>query len=86
MTKTTDAEFSEERQWKLGDIFHSTPVLIRPPFLLIKDSNYNTFKSSNASRTTVLLAGANDGMLHAFGETDGAEERGPSFRRTCWIT
>jgi type IV pilus assembly protein PilY1 len=68
-----DSNTSEERQWKLGDIFHSTPVLVRPPFANSTDSSYNTFKSSSASRTTVLLAGANDGMLHAFRESDGAE-------------
>ena len=43
---------------------------------MINDSNYNTFKTSNASRTTVLVAGANDGILHAFRETDGAENVG----------
>ena len=69
-----DADSSEQRQWKLGDIFHSTPVLIRPPFLVSNDSSYNTFKSNNASRTTMLLAGANDGMFHAFSESDGAEQ------------
>jgi type IV pilus assembly protein PilY1 len=68
-----DIDSSEERQWKLGDIFHSTPVLIRPPFLMINDSSYNTFKTSSANRTTMLLAGANDGMLHAIRESDGAE-------------
>ncbi len=68
-----DSNSSEERQWKLGDIFHSTPVLVKPPFFLSTDSTYNTFKSANASRATVLLAGANDGMLHAFRESDGAE-------------
>jgi type IV pilus assembly protein PilY1 len=68
-----DSNASEERPWKLGDIFHSTPVLVPPPFLTSTDSTYNTFKTTNASRTTVLLAGANDGMLHAFRESDGEE-------------
>jgi type IV pilus assembly protein PilY1 len=68
-----DGNSSEQRQWKLGDIFHSTPVLVRPPFAPTIDASYNTFKSANASRTTVLLAGSNDGMLHAFKESDGAE-------------
>jgi type IV pilus assembly protein PilY1 len=68
-----DSNTSEDRQWKLGDIFHSTPVLVRPPFAASTDSSYNTFKTTNASRTTVLLAGANDGILHAFQESDGAE-------------
>jgi type IV pilus assembly protein PilY1 len=68
-----DSNTTEERPWKLGDIFHSTPVLVPPPFLTSTDSTYNTFKTTNASRTTILLAGANDGMLHAFRESDGEE-------------
>jgi len=64
---------TEQRAWKLGDIFHSTPVLVTPPFLASNDSSYNSFKTSNSNRTTVLLAGANDGMLHAFRESDGTE-------------
>lgn len=70
----TDGNTSEARPWKLGDIFHSTPTLVSPPFSpFIKDSTYDTFKTTNASRTTILLAGANDGMIHAFKESDGAE-------------
>jgi type IV pilus assembly protein PilY1 len=68
-----DSDTSEERPWKLGDIFHSTPVYIPPPFFFSTDSTYNTFKSANAGRGTILLAGANDGMLHAFRESDGEE-------------
>ena len=64
---------TEDRAWKLGDIFHSTPVLVTSPRMALYDSSYATFKQSNANRTTVLIAGANDGMLHAFRESDGAE-------------
>ncbi len=64
---------TEERAWKLGDIFHSTPVLITPPVLALNDSSYQAFKTAQASRTKVLIAGANDGMLHAFRESDGVE-------------
>ncbi len=42
-------------------------------FFELNDSSYNTFKTSSANRTTMLLAGANDGMLHAIRESDGAE-------------
>jgi len=62
-----------ERAWKLGDIFHATPVLVTPPRLALNDSSYQAFKTAQASRTTVLIAGANDGMLHAFRESDGSE-------------
>jgi len=71
-----DSITNEQREWKLGDIFHSTPALVTPPFLTSQDSTYNTFKttSSVATRPTMLLAGANDGMVHAFRESDGTEE------------
>src|SRR5205814_5197739 len=62
---------TEDRSWKLGDIFHSTPVLVTPPLLALNDSSYQSFKTAQASRTKVLIAGANDGMLPAFRETDG---------------
>jgi len=69
----TDGNTTEERPWKLGDIFHSTPVMVAPPFQVSSDSSYNDFKAAQGSRTTVLIAGANDGMLHAFWESDGTE-------------
>ena len=68
-----DNNTTEDRSWKLGDIFHSTPVLITAPVLALNDSSYQTFKTAQASRTKILLAGANDGMLHAFRESDGVE-------------
>ena len=68
-----DGNLTEERAWKLGDIFHSNPVLVPPPFLPSLDSTFVTFAQNNASRPTIVLAGANDGMLHAFRESDGAE-------------
>jgi type IV pilus assembly protein PilY1 len=64
---------TEERPWKLGDIFHSTPVLVTPPIRALNDSSYQAFKTAQANRTKVLIAGANDGMLHAFRESDGVE-------------
>jgi type IV pilus assembly protein PilY1 len=64
---------TEDRAWKLGDIFHSTPVLVTPPVLALNDSSYQAFKTAQASRTKVLIAGANDGMVHAFRESDGVE-------------
>lgn len=68
-----DGNSTEERQWKLGDIFHSNPVLVYPPPLVNVDSSYASFKQANASRATIVLTGANDGMLHAFRESDGEE-------------
>ncbi len=70
-----DANITEDRAWKLGDIFHSTPVLVSQPRMPILDASYDAFKADSAvtSRPTVLIVGANDGMLHAFRESDGEE-------------
>ena len=68
-----DGNTTEDRAWKLGDVFHSTPVLITPPVLALNDSSYQAFKTAQAGRTKILIAGANDGMLHAFRESDGVE-------------
>ena len=68
-----NANTTETRSWVLGDPFHSTPALVIPPPGTSSDSTYQTFKTAQASRTKVLLVGANDGMLHAFRESDGQE-------------
>ena len=68
-----DGNVTEERAWKLGDIFHASPVLVTPPRMPLADPSYSAFRQSHAHRTTVLLAGANDGMLHAFRASDGEE-------------
>src|SRR5207245_11266660 len=65
-----NGNLTEERAWKLGDIFHSTPVLVTPPVLPSSDPTYQAFKAAQPNRTKVLIAGANDGMIHAFRETN----------------
>ena len=63
------------RYWKLGDINHSTPVVVGPP---AQDSaymgtGYAEFKEAYAARPKVLYVGANDGMLHCFDVATGEE-------------
>ena len=63
----------------LGDFFHSQPVVVNPPNSSIYFFNYGygaanevgahdygTFMDEQAKRRRIVLAGANDGMLHAF--------------------
>ncbi|PYN86277.1 MAG: hypothetical protein DMD87_17655 [Candidatus Rokuibacteriota bacterium] len=71
--ENANGNVTEERAWKLGDIFHSTPVLVTAPVLASADPTYQAFKTAQANRTKVLIAGANDGMLHAFRESNGVE-------------
>ncbi|MFA5904839.1 MAG: hypothetical protein WC836_12965 [Desulfobacula sp.] len=56
--------------WKLGDIVHSTPVIVAGPFenydLLYEDESYYKYYNTFKNRESVVYAGANDGMIHAF--------------------
>ncbi|MBL8399255.1 MAG: PQQ-binding-like beta-propeller repeat protein [Candidatus Accumulibacter sp.] len=61
------------RTHALGDIVGSQPVYIGPPGAAYGDNGYASFKTANASRATVIYAGANDGMLHAFNASSGEE-------------
>jgi Tfp pilus tip-associated adhesin PilY1 len=55
---------------KLGDIFHSNPVVVgRPADFAFYDANLNNYQAffkTYRQRRRVLFAGANDGLLHAF--------------------
>ncbi|AJE02823.1 pilus assembly protein [Geobacter pickeringii] len=62
------------RPSKLGDITYSSPVVYGAPDGFYTDHNYSTFKRNNASRQSLVLAGANDGMLHAFNADNGNEQ------------
>ena len=71
-----DGNTTEERSWKLGDIFHSGPVIVGAPKRFYFDYGYSGtggFYENNKDRTKIILAGANDGMLHAFQASDGDE-------------
>lgn len=72
------------RSVKLGDIVDSTPVYVGKPagqytsanrFLnaYINDTGYTTFRSGKLNRNPVVYVGANDGMMHGFNATSGAE-------------
>ena len=62
----------------IGDIMHSNPVFVGKPeagyALIYGDQSYWTFFWNNASRTKVLYAPANDGMLHCFDAETGSEK------------
>lgn len=58
----------------LGDIVNSGIVYSGAPAGSVGPSNtYAGFYTANASRTSALFVGANDGMLHAFNATTGDE-------------
>jgi len=63
------------RDWKLGDINHSNPVVIGPPAGAAAQmgTGYDAFKLAWEDRKKVLYVGANDGMLHCFDVVTGQE-------------
>lgn len=58
----------DSRDWKLGDINHSSPKVLEPPrgTPSLMGSGYEAFKEAYKNRRKVVLVGANDGMLHCF--------------------
>jgi type IV pilus assembly protein PilY1 len=69
---------------KLGDIINSSPVYVGKPDFTYPDSlesvPYSTFvkdplnTGSSSTRLPMVYVGANDGMLHGFQASDGAEQ------------
>lgn len=53
---------------RLGDIFHSNPVVVGPPASFIEEVSYGQFatNTTHSRRTRLIIAGANDGFLHGF--------------------
>ncbi|MGH8758164.1 MAG: pilus assembly protein [Burkholderiales bacterium] len=67
------------RATRLGDFINSNPVLVKSgtdlgyQSLTVGGSSYNTYRTTTkATRHGVLFVGANDGMVHAFKDTQGA--------------
>jgi hypothetical protein len=70
---------ARENVWKLGDIFHSNPVTVGTPsayFLDARDkakafdSYRNNCQRTSINEKRIIVAGANDGQLHAFRTSD----------------
>ncbi len=70
------------RSHVLGDIVNAEAVLVQPPAYDYSDDCYSaaingtcaqSFKSAQASRSNVIFQAANDGMVHAFLASSGAE-------------
>jgi type IV pilus assembly protein PilY1 len=70
---STDRLFRQRPNTPLGDIVNAAPVYVKRPPFAYADAGYNTFAANQANRTAVVYAAANDGMLHAFNATTGAE-------------
>lgn len=63
-----------DRNSRLGDIVNSNMWVVGKPNIGHTGNNYSTFRSNSASRPTMIYIGGNDGMLHAFNASTGAEQ------------
>ncbi|EQD66551.1 type 4 fimbrial biogenesis protein PilY1, partial [mine drainage metagenome] len=61
------------RSHLLGDITDSNPIYVGAPNGPYSDASYLAFVTAQATRTSALYVGANDGMLHAFNASNGNE-------------
>jgi hypothetical protein len=64
---------ARDANWKLGDIFRSTPVVVGPPFESYTFSNYVAFKLANIARAPTIYIGTNGGTLEAIDAATGEE-------------
>lgn len=75
-----EPSFNEDN-WKLGDIWHSNPVVITTPSVYYEDKRdinnaFATFRTNNQRTSAsgrIVVSGANDGQLHFFRTSDGDE-------------
>jgi len=52
-----------ERIWKLGDIFHSNPVVVPGPSSWVYSTSYGAFRDLYSTRDRMIVDGANDGFF-----------------------
>lgn len=69
---------------RLGDIYHSTPVIVGAPQRDINDESYNSFRQlpEVSTRPTVVYVASNDGVLHCFAAADHTYLTGPHAGQT----
>jgi len=75
-----DGVTNVDRRSKLGDIFHSNPVIVGSPSKFFKDEGFHgpgEFYETKKKRTRVVIVGSNGGMLHAFNAGNWEDSRPP---------
>lgn len=78
---TDTSKYYRQRSHILGDIVSAEAVYVKGSPYTYADAGYTAFVTANQSRAGAVYAAANDGMLHAFDSTTGAERWAyvPSF-------
>ena len=66
-------DLRDRHDWILGDIVHSTPMVVGPPVSFTTEESCELFRAAHQDRRKMVYVGANDGMLHAFDAGTGEE-------------
>jgi type IV pilus assembly protein PilY1 len=81
-TDPADGTVLNPINWKLGDVFHSSPITLGTPSpfyydVIDKNDSFAAYRSAHprasSDGTRMLIAGANDGQFHAFLTSTGNE-------------
>ena len=70
---TDITKYYRQRSHLLGDIVNAEAVYVKLPLFGYADAGYSDFITAQALRQGMVYVAANDGMLHAFNSTTGAE-------------
>jgi type IV pilus assembly protein PilY1 len=78
---TLETKTYRNRSHILGDLVYSEPEVVKGAIAKYLDTGYAAYITAQADRAQMLYQGGNDGMLHAFDATTGAEKWAyiPSF-------
>ena len=70
---STPTALFRPRDSLLGDVINSGLVYMGKPSTAVTGADYSTFFNTNKTRRPVIFVNANDGMLHAFYDSNGKE-------------
>lgn len=73
LSATNTSGIFRPRDAVLGDIVNSGLVYMGKPSTSVSGASYATFYNAHVSRSPVIFANANDGMLHAVYDSNGKE-------------
>ena len=65
--------YRDRQERVLGDIIHSTPVVVGAPSQYVPEESYEVFREANEFRRKMIYVSANDGMVHGFDAETGNE-------------
>jgi type IV pilus assembly protein PilY1 len=70
---TDTSKYFRQRSHVLGDVVNAEAVYVKMPLFNYADAGYGAYITAKTTRQGMVYAAGNDGMLHAFNASTGAE-------------